>query len=177
MTGVSNDTPETPQQVLLSQALLSISSSPFFHLPRELRDEIYHHTFNNTPTTFQHRELVVLATHGFPKYTDSSTPTQGLPSWLLSCRLILIKAMQHFGTTRVITAIAYYRSENRQNTFCSLSHPPGRFTNPLVFNPEVLRTIAIYPNFSENYGAAIATKQFFFVLRCLDTNDISLEMA
>ena len=85
--------------------------------------------------------------------------------------------MSVFSTTRAFTAIAFSGSEYRQNVFSSLSHPPDIFTNPLVFNPNILRNISIYPTLSENYNAGIASKQFFFVLRCLAITDINLEIA
>ena len=80
----------------------------FFSLPRELRDQIYHHVWLATPTIKPYNHLVSLTTWSRynssgslretlpdgPHITSSASP--GLPTWLLTNRAIFSEGCEQF---------------------------------------------------------------------------------
>ncbi|KAF2833802.1 hypothetical protein CC86DRAFT_15217 [Ophiobolus disseminans] len=69
------------------------SSSYFFRLPRELKDQIYHRLWSNTLLGFRHKEFVVIARY---EVTANFAILKGLPAWLITNRQFLEEGMQQF---------------------------------------------------------------------------------
>ncbi|KAF2256587.1 hypothetical protein BU26DRAFT_25143 [Trematosphaeria pertusa] len=72
------------------------TTSPFYLLPRELRDEIYEHAWGNVGIVFQYRGIWSVAA---PKNGEDFAI--GLPKWIRTSKLILDEAMQAFSRTRI----------------------------------------------------------------------------
>jgi hypothetical protein len=66
---------------------------PFYELPRELRNQVYHYLWNDTLIAFRHNGLVTIA-----RYQNNSEYTilDALPPWLGTSRQIRLEGMQQF---------------------------------------------------------------------------------
>ncbi|KAI0583794.1 hypothetical protein TUN199_07720, partial [Pyrenophora tritici-repentis] len=125
-----NCEPETAQNQQLS------TTSSFFRLPRELRDQIYDYAFGEIGTKFRTRNMYILARR------ESREMRQGLPNWLRTNKQICYEALAFFGSTHVFTDEPLYEEWTDEPPYEEwTSSADSDLTTPLVFNKDIIRNV------------------------------------
>jgi hypothetical protein len=116
--------------------------SPFFELPRELRDHIYELAFGSdsfliryaaldfriTPTLYHLKDVLPLS------YTPSSP--RGMPVWIRSCKHICVEALELLGRLRAFEPIVFDHVVEAAN---------AHQQSPILFQPNIVRNILLSP--------------------------------
>ncbi|KAF2833760.1 hypothetical protein CC86DRAFT_400364 [Ophiobolus disseminans] len=147
--------------------------SPFFRLPRELRDEIYKYALGSEPSIMTHGQSVVLVTRGTPDREDAATRTRSLPSWLQNSKTICSEALGVFGYTQTFAAIDFGVEQSLSRKRGYLEPRPKR--NSLVFYANVIRNIAVRKVlWRTSTSTSEIDKKFLLALSRLSVDDINL---
>lgn len=145
------------------------STSPLFHLPREIRDQIFELALGPSPNVLEHDELTIIATPAVPLITatsaDTDTDSKGIPELFLSCKQVCSEALEVFGNTR------YFIAKEEDVRFAR----PKTYMNPLVFSPNLVRDIALPATKSDQWDTKLAQAFFLRALVPFQFNALSLE--
>lgn len=117
--------------------------SPFFHLPREVRDQIYDFAFGSDTFTIKYAALDfrITPTYYHPKdvlpLRYIPPPPRGIPAWIRSCKHICVEALELLGRLRAFEPIVLDHVVE-----ASKAH----HQNPILFQTGILRNILLNPN-------------------------------
>ena len=105
------------------------NSSLLLTLPREIRDQIYHHLFHNTTFTFDQSDFGITLWYGPSIYAHGfSGPDSKIPQWLRVSKQVFSEAREQFYRRASLTPHAFWDRDvtvqRRQNTstFLNTTH-------------------------------------------------------
>ncbi|KAH3948783.1 hypothetical protein HBI56_122460 [Parastagonospora nodorum] len=117
----------------------------FFRLPRELRDQIYEETFSVIAIRLVHRGVDYFISGRRSWKIQSSI---GLPQWVQCCRQMTKEAIESLARTCSFSAMGIFQSKHQT------------VSNPLVFRPGHVRSIAVEPDVSVRWKGNTALRAY-----------------